>query len=364
MAEKDYYEVIGVSKNADDKQIKKAYKRLAMKHHPDRSTDKKASEKKFKEIQKAYSVLSDPKKRQAYDQFGHAGVNGNSGFEGGNPFTSSGFGDIFGDIFGNTRTKDNNRGSDLSYQLEINLEDVIKGTTVKVKIPRHDSCQKCNGSGAMPGTSAKSCYTCNGSGQIHTQQGFFAVQRTCQTCDGTGQIIEKHCKSCYGKGVIKVQKTLSVKIPAGVDTGNRIRLNGEGEAGIRGGEAGDLYIEIHVRNHNIFQRNDNDLYCEVPISFATAILGGSIEVPTLENKLRLKIPAGTQTGKLFRLNQKGITSIKGNNKGDLICQVKVETPVNLNKQQKQLIQEFADSCGKKHNPKTDSFFSKMKNFFE
>ena len=369
MSQKDYYDVLGVDKSADKKQIKKAYKRLAMKHHPDRNTDdKEAAEKNFKEIQKAYAILSDDQKRQAYDQFGHAGVDGNAGaggFGGQNPFGGGGFGDIFGDIFGGGGPQQaDNRGSDLRYDLEIDLKEAAEGTTVKIRIPKNEKCEPCSGTGAKPGTSVKTCASCGGAGQVQMQQGFFAVQRPCPTCSGTGQKIESPCGSCRGQGVVRKQKTLSVKIPAGVDTGNRIRLGGEGEAGIRGGQSGDLYVEVHVKAHEFFQRDGNDLYCEVPIDFATASLGGSIEVPTLSSKLKIKIPAGTQTGKQFRLKGKGITAIRHGGTGDLICQVKLETPVNLSKKQKQLLEEFSGSCGKKHHPESDSFFGKMKSFFE
>jgi molecular chaperone DnaJ len=367
MSKRDYYEVLGIDKGADDKQIKKAYKRLAMKHHPDRNTeDKESAEKKFKEIQEAYGILSDNQKRSAYDQFGHDAVNGNAGgFGGGNPFGDGGFGDIFGDIFGRGgNSQPDNRGSDLRYDLEIDLKDAAKGKTVKIRIPKNESCDTCSGSGAKPGTSVKTCGTCGGSGQVQMQQGFFAVQRTCHVCSGSGQQIESPCGTCRGQGVVRKQKTLSVKIPAGVDTGNRIRLSGEGEAGVRGGPNGDLYVQVHVKKHSIFQREDNDLYCEVPIDFVTATLGGSIEVPTLETKLKIKIPAGTQTGKLFRLKGKGITAIRHGGSGDLICRVKIETPVNLNKKQVALLKEFSDTCSKKQHPESNSFFGKMKSYFE
>ncbi len=369
MSQRDYYEVLGVEKGADAKSIKKAYKRLAMKHHPDRNKDnKEQAEEKFKEIQKAYAILSDDQKRQAYDQFGHAGVDGSAGaggFGGGNPFGGGGFGDIFGDIFGGGgHQQPDNRGSDLRYDLEIELKEAAEGTTVKVRIPKNEKCDTCSGTGAKPGTSVSTCGACGGSGQVQMQQGFFAVQRPCPTCSGTGQKIESPCGTCRGQGVVRKQKTLSVKIPAGVDTGNRIRLSGEGEAGTRGGPNGDLYVEVHVKPHPIFERDGNDLYCEVPIDFATAALGGSIEVPTLGGKLKIKIPAGTQTGKQFRLRGKGITAIRHGGAGDLICQVKLETPVNLSKKQKELLEEFSGSCGKKHHPESDSFFGKMKSFFE
>jgi molecular chaperone DnaJ len=369
MPQRDFYEILGVDKSADKKQIKKAYKRLAMKHHPDRNADNKAAaEEKFKEIQKAYAILADEQKRQAYDQFGHAGVSGNAGaggFGGGSQSGGGGgFGDIFGDIFGGGQQQADNRGSDLRYDLEINLKDAAEGTTVKIRIPKNEKCETCSGTGAKPGSSINTCMTCRGAGQVQMQQGFFAVQRPCPTCSGTGQKIEKPCIPCRGQGLVRKQKTLSVKIPAGVDTGNRIRLSGEGEAGARGGQSGDLYVEVHVKSHEIFQRDGNDLYCEVPIDFATATLGGSIEVPTLNSKLKLKIPSGTQTSKQFRLKGKGITAIRHGGIGDLICQVKIETPVNLSNKQKKLLEEFSDLCGKKHHPESNSFFGKMKSFFE
>ncbi len=368
MAERDYYEVLGVAKGADVKAIKKAYKRLAMKHHPDRNKDtKEAAEKTFKEIQKAYSILSDTEKRQAYDQFGHAGVNGSAAGGGGNPFGGSGgFGDIFGDIFGGGRQQQaSNRGSDLRYDLEIDLEEAAEGKTVQIRIPKGEKCDTCNGSGAKPGTSAKTCGTCHGAGQVHMRQGPFQVQQPCPQCNGVGQVISSPCGDCHGKGVVRRQKTLSAKIPAGVDSGNRIRLTGEGEAGLRGGPAGDLYVEIHVRPHNIFERHGNDLYCSVPINFASAALGGTVEVPTLNGKLKLKIPEGTQTGRQFRLKGKGVTILQGGGAmGDLICQVQIETPISLSKKQKELLEQFSGSCGKKQHPESNSFFGKMKSFLK
>jgi len=367
VAERDYYEVLGITKGEDAKAIKKAYKRLAMKHHPDRNKDnKEAAEKTFKEIQKAYSVLSDAEKRQAYDQFGHAGVNGSAAGGGGNPFGGGGgFGDIFGDIFGGGRQQQaNNQGSDLRYDLEIDLKEATEGKTVKIRIPKGEKCNTCHGSGAKPGTSAKTCGTCRGAGQVRMQQGPFAVQQPCPQCKGVGQVIDSPCGDCNGKGIVRRQKTLSVKIPAGVDTGNRIRVTGEGEAGQRGGPSGDLYVEIHVRAHNIFERHGNDLYCSVPIDFAVAALGGTVEVPTLTSKLKLKIPEGTQTGRQFRLKGKGVTILQGGGAmGDLICQVQIETPINLSSKQKKLLEEFSGSCGKKQHPESDSFLGKMKSFF-
>lgn len=371
MAQRDYYQVLGVEKGSDAKQIKKAYKRLAMKHHPDRNKgNKKSAEKTFKEIQKAYSVLSDDQKRQAYDQFGHAGVNGAAGGNpfagGGSPFSGGGgFGDIFGDIFGGGgRQQVNNRGSDLRYDLEIDLKEAAEGKTVQIRVPKGEKCDTCEGSGAKPGTSAKTCGTCHGMGQVHMQQGPFQVQQPCPQCKGAGEIISSPCGDCHGEGIVRRQKTLSVKIPAGVDNGNRIRVTGEGEAGMRGGASGDLYVEINVRPHNIFERHGNDLYCSVPIDFASTALGGTVEVPTLSGKLKLKIPQGTQTGRQFRLKGKGITVLQGHGMGDLICQVQIETPVNLSKKQKELLKQFSELCGKNQHPESDSFFGKMKSFFE
>ena len=369
MAQRDYYEVLGVKKGSGEAEIKKAYKRLAMKYHPDRNAgDKASAEKKFKEVRKAYDIISDPQKRSAYDQFGHAGVEqqGAGGFGGGNPFGagSGGFGDIFGDIFGGGNTKPDNRGPDLRYDLEIDLKQAAKGDTVKIRVPKNDTCDTCSGTGAKPGTKVKTCGNCHGSGQIQMQQGFFAIQRPCNQCNGTGEKIDSPCRTCGGQGIVRKQKTLSVKIPAGVDTGNRIRLSNEGEAGLRGGPSGDLYVQIHIKDHQIFQREGNDLYCEVPIDFATASLGGSIEVPTLDGKLKINIPSGTQTAKLFRLRGKGMPAMRYNGSGDLLCQVKLETPVNLNSKQKQLLKDFSSSCNAKQHPESNSFFGKMKSFFE
>lgn len=365
MAKRDYYDVLGVSKDSDDKTIKKAYKRLAMKHHPDRNTDnKEAAETKFKEIQEAYAVLSDGQKRQTYDQFGHDAVNGNAA-GGGNPFGGgAGFGDIFNDFFGGGGRQPDNSGDDLQYNLEINLKQAVEGATVKIKVPKDEACDTCHGTGAKPGTSVKTCTTCGGAGQVQMQQGFFAVQRPCPKCSGTGEIIESPCPSCYGKGTKRVQKTLSVKIPAGVDTGNRIRLSGEGGAGTRGGASGDLYVEIHVKNHNIFSREGSNLYVSVPVDFVTATLGGSVEVPTIDGKLKIKIPEGTQSGKSFRLKGKGVPSLRGGAKGDLMAKIHIETPVNLSSKQKELLKEFGETCGKKHHPEGNGFFDKVKGFFE
>ena len=284
---------------------------------------------------------------------------------GGNSFGGvSGFGDIFGDIFGGGNAKPDNRGPDLRYDLEIDLRQAAKSDTVKIRVPKNDTCDTCSGSGAKPGTSVKTCSNCHGTGQTTMQQGFFAIQRPCNQCNGSGEKIESPCGTCRGQGIVRKQKTLSVKIPAGVDTGNRIRLSGEGEAGLRGGAFGDLYVQIHIKDHPIFQREGNDLYCEVPIDFATSALGGSIEVPTLDGKLKISVPSGTQTSKLFRLRGKGMPAMRYSGSGDLLCQVKVETPVHLNSKQKKLLKDFSDSCEAKHHPESNSFFGKMKSFFE
>jgi molecular chaperone DnaJ len=371
MAKRDYYEVLGVSKNATEAELKKAYKRLAMKFHPDRvQGDKKEAEAKFKEINEAYSVLSDAQKRQTYDQFGHDAVSGNAAggnpFGGSNPFGGGGFGDIFNEFFGGgggSARQTHNDGDDLQYNLEIDLKQAVFGDTVKISIPKDEQCETCSGTGSADGK-VDVCDTCGGAGQVQMQQGFFAVQRTCPKCHGSGEIVKNPCKTCSGKGTVKKQKTLSVKIPAGVDSGNRIRLSGEGGAGRRGGAAGDLYIEIYVKEHPIFKREGQNLFVDVPISFTLAALGGEVEVPTLENKLKIKIPVGTQTNKVFRLRGKGIPSLRGGSSGDLLAKIVVETPVNLSGKQKELLAEFAQSCGEKHNPQSQGFFDKVKSFFE
>ncbi len=369
MGKRDYYEVLAVDKSADEKSIKKSYKRLAMKFHPDRNKDASA-EGKFKEIQEAYSVLSDSSKKQAYDQFGFDGVNaGAGGFGGGkNPFGSAGaggFGDIFSDIFGGGNSKQqNNRGDDLQYNLEITLKQAVFGDTVKVRITKDEKCTTCKGSGAKAGSGAKNCATCGGHGQVQMQQGFFSVQSTCPKCRGKGKVIDNPCKDCNGRGLQRRPKTLSVKIPAGVDNGNRIRLNGEGGAGANNGANGDLYVEIRIKAHNIFSREGNNLLVTVPVDFPTVTLGGVIEVPTLNGKLKIKIPTGTQTDKLFRLKGKGVPMLRGGGVGDLFAKIKIETPVNLNNKQKELLQKFAESCGIKQHPQGNSFFDKMKSFFD
>lgn len=376
MSKRDYYEVLGIQKNATEAEIKKAFKKLAMKLHPDRNPDDKTAEEKFKEAKEAYDVLSDAQKRAAYDQFGHAGVDtsaaggpGPGGFGGGN--FSDVFGDVFGDIFGGAGGARGGshvqRGADLRYNLELSLEEAVAGTTVKIRVPTLVACETCDGSGARKGTSPTTCPTCHGQGQVRMQQGFFSLQQACPRCHGKGKIISDPCPSCHGHGRVEKQKTLSVKVPAGVDNGDRIRLAGEGEAGEYGGPSGDLYVQVYVREHPIFQRDGNDLFCEVPISFATASLGGALEVPTLGGRVKLKVPHESQTGKLFRLRGKGVKSVRGGQVGDLLCRVVVETPVKLNSKQKELLRELEKSMqdnGMKHSPKHNTWLDGVKKFFE
>lgn len=371
MSKRDYYEVLGVAKTVDAAELKKAYRRLAMKFHPDRNPDDANAEAKFKEAKEAYEVLTDEQKRAAYDRFGHAAVDGaGGGGHGGGASFSDIFGDVFGDIFGGARggsAGGAGRGSDLRYTLELDLEEAVKGTTIEIDVPTLVSCEPCRGSGAKPGTQAKNCTTCNGVGQIRMQQGFFSVQQTCPSCRGKGKTIGDPCVSCRGQGRVEKTKKLSVKIPPGVDSGDRIRLSGEGEAGAQGGQTGDLYVQVAVRDHAIFRREGADLYCEVPISFADAALGGELEVPTLEGRVKLKIPAETQTGKLFRLRGKGVSPVRGGGPGDLLCRVVIETPVRLNKRQKDLIKELQDSfegTDQQQSPKISSWFEGVKNFFD
>jgi molecular chaperone DnaJ len=371
MSKRDFYEVLGVDKSASEQEIKKAYRRVAMKFHPDRNPDDKDAEAKFKEATEAYEILNDSQKRAAYDQYGHAGVDSNAGGGYGGGANGAGFSDIFGDVFGDIfggaggGRGGPQRGSDLRYTLELSLEEAVRGVEKKVRIPTLVSCETCHGSGAKPGTSPKQCSTCNGVGQVRMQQGFFSVQQTCPTCRGQGTIIEDPCNSCHGRGVKEETKTLSVKIPPGVDTGDRIRLSGEGEAGAMGGPAGDLYVQVSVREHALFHRDGRNLYCDVPISIVDAALGGDLEVPTLDGRVRLKIPAETQSGKLFRLKGKGVAPVRGGGAGDLLCRVQVETPVSLNDEQKALLMKFQESLtGEKHAPQKKSWFEGVKKFFE
>lgn len=373
MAKRDFYEVLGLERNASEKDIKRAYKRLAMKHHPDRNQGDKESEGKFKEIKEAYEILSDEQKRAAYDQYGHAafeqgGMGGGGGFGGGADFSDI-FGDVFGDIFGGGRRQQRpSRGSDLQYNMELTLEEAVRGVTKEIRIPTLETCDVCHGNGAKPGTSADTCSTCHGMGQVHMRQGFFSVQQPCPTCHGRGKVIKDPCNKCHGHGRVERYKTLSVKIPAGVDTGDRVRLSGEGEAGENGAPAGDLFVQVHVLPHNIFERDGNNLHCEVPINFADAALGGEIEVPTLDGRVKLKIPAETQTGKIFRMKGKGVKSVRGGLQGDLMCHIVVETPVKLNEKQKELLKEFGESLGgksgEKNSPRSKSFLDGVKKFFD
>ncbi len=366
----DFYKILNVERNASDAEIKKSYRSLAMKHHPDRNADNPAAaEEKFKQVKEAYEVLSDPKKRSAYDQFGHAGVDQSMGGRGGASDFGDAFSDIFGDMFGRRSggsQQSGQRGSDLRYNLEISLEEAVEGTEQKIRIPVLVTCGDCSGSGAKKGSSPTTCSMCHGHGQVRMQQGFFTVQQTCPTCRGTGKQIKDPCGKCYGQGRVKDEKTLSAKIPAGVDTGDRIRLSGEGEAGQMGAPSGDLYIEVHVKAHAIFKRDGANLSCEVPISFVTACLGGEIEVPTLGGKVLLKIPTETQTGKLFRLRGKGVKPVRGGPIGDLICKVLIETPVNLTTEQKSLVEKLGESLlsnGTHHSPQESSWIDSLKNLF-
>ena len=375
MSKRDYYEVLGVSRDVNEADLKKAYRRHAMKHHPDRNQNNPESEVKFKEAKEAYDVLSDAQKRAAYDQYGHAGVDpsaaaGAGGFGGGANFSDI-FGDVFGDIFGGGgggrgRTRAY-RGSDLRYNMELSLEDAVSGTTLKIKIPTLVSCKTCAGTGAKKGTEPVTCTTCGGAGQVRMQQGFFSVQQTCPHCHGQGKTIKDPCSDCHGQGRVEERKTLSVKVPAGVDTGDRIRLSGEGEAGENGGPPGDLYVQVSVKPHAIFERDENNLLCQVPISVATAALGGELEIPTLNGRVKLKIPSETQTGKLFRLRGKGVKPVRGGPVGDLLCRVQVETPVKLTARQKELLQELEESMisdNTKHNPQSGSWMDGVKKFFD
>ena len=372
MAKRDLYEVLGVNRDASEDEMKKAYRKLAMKFHPDRNPDNKEAEEKFKEAKEAYEILTDANKRAAYDRYGHDGVNpqmgGGAGGQGFDGFADA-FGDIFGDLFGGGgRGGRSNvyRGADLRYNLEITLEEAARGAEKTIRIPTVEECGSCHGSGAKPGTQPKTCPTCSGQGQVRVQQGFFSIQQTCPKCHGSGKIIPDPCRDCGGAGRVKKHKTLEVKIPAGIDEGMRLRHGGHGEPGVNGGPAGDLYVEIHIRKHAVFEREHDDLHCEMPVSFSTAALGGEIEIPTLDGMARLKIPAETQSGKVFRLRGKGIKNVRSHANGDLLCHVVVETPVSLTERQKELLREFEEiSSGNadRHNPKAKSWMDKVKNFF-
>ena len=371
MSKRDYYEVLGVNKSADESEIKKAYRKLAMKYHPDRNQGDSDAEAKFKEASEAYSILYDKEKRSAYDQFGHSAVDGRSK-GGGFDFSSSQFSDIFEDFFGDSsffggggrRRKSNNRGSDLRYDISINLEEAYLGKKFKVKIPTQVKCDDCSGSGATKGSSPVTCNVCGGAGQVRSQQGFFSIQQTCPQCQGSGSMISDPCKSCRGAGRMQKTKSLMVTIPKGVDDGSRIRLSGEGEAGPNGGQQGDLYIFVNVNEHEIFSREENHLFAEIPISMIDATIGGSIELPTIDGgKARLKIPEGTQTGDQFRLKSKGMPNVRNGGVGDLYIQAKVETPNNLSKKQIEILKSFKEIGDDKDSPLKSAFFKKAKKFW-
>ncbi|ANO51525.1 molecular chaperone DnaJ [Woeseia oceani] len=373
MAKRDYYEVLGVKKSATKDEIKKAYRRLAMKHHPDRNKGDDDATRRFKEAREAYDVLSDAEKRATYDQFGHDGLRGGAGGAGG--FGAEGFGDIFGDVFGDIFGGGGRRGgrsqvfrgADLGYELRLDLEKAVSGDTVTIEVPTQAACETCDGSGARKGSKPSQCTTCGGVGQVRMQQGFFSIQQTCPACKGSGTVISDPCDSCHGRGRVSRVKKLSVKVPGGVDEGDRIRLSGEGEAGRNGGPPGDLYVEIRVNPHKIFTREGADLACEVPVSITTAALGGEVELPTLEGHVSLKVPAGTQSGKVFRLRGKGVSTVRDRRQGDLFATVLVETPVNLTDAQKSLLRDFEKAVaegGDKHNPRADSWLGTVKRFFD
>jgi molecular chaperone DnaJ len=376
MAKRDYYKVLDVPRGATEAEIKKAYRRLAMKYHPDRNPNDREAEEAFKEAKEACEVLTDPHKRAAYDQYGHAGVEaasrrgagaGHGGF-GADTFSDI-FGDVFGDIFGGARRSSRSqvyRGADLRYELELDLSQAVFGHQVEIALERLAECEVCHGSGAAKGSSPSTCETCGGAGQVRIAQGFFQLQQTCPRCRGAGTIVRNPCDACLGHGRVRRSRTLSVKVPAGVDTGDRVRLTGEGEAGRNGGPPGDLYVEIHVREHPIFERDGVHLSCEVPVSFATAALGGSVNVPTLEGDVTLKVPAETQSGRVFRLRDKGVKPVRGGSRGDLFCRVVVETPVHLSAEQRELVRQLEESLqahAARHAPREKGFLEGVRRFF-
>ena len=383
MPKRDYYDILGVAKNASDEDIKQAYRKLAMKHHPDRNQgdETKKSEEKFKEAKEAYEMLSDPQKRAAYDQYGHAGVDpsmagagfrGGPGAEGFGGFAEA-FGDIFGDIFGAAGGRRGAggqqvyRGADLSYAMEVTLEEAAHGKETQIRIPSWETCDTCHGSGAKPGTSAKTCSTCNGTGTVHLRQGFFSIQQTCPHCHGSGRVIPDPCLTCNGAGKVKKQKTLEVKIPPGINEGMRIRSVGNGEPGTNGGPPGDLYIEIRIKQHEIFERDGDDLHCTVPVPLTLAALGGNITVPTLAGKAEIELPEGTQHGKTFRLRGKGVKGLRSSYPGDLYCHITVETPVRMTEQQRKLMKELDESLrkgGDRHSPNAKSWTDRVKDLFK
>jgi molecular chaperone DnaJ len=366
---RDYYEVLGVNRDATEEEIRKSYRKLAMKFHPDRNPGNKEAEEKFKEIKEAYEILCEPEKRRAYDAYGHAGVSQQMGMGGEPGFGgfADAFGDIFSDIFGAGRSRSTVfRGADLRYNLELSLEQAARGTETKIRIPTMETCETCRGSGAKAGTQPKTCDSCHGSGTVRLSQGFFSIQQTCPACHGSGKVVPDPCATCRGAGRVKKHKTLSVKIPAGVDEGDRIRLTAEGEAGVNGGPPGDLYVVIHLAQHSVFHREGDDLHCEMPISFTMAALGGEVEIPTLDGSAKVKVPAETQSGQVFRLRGKGIKGVRSTYAGDLLCTVVVETPVRLTDRQKELLRELDQinrEDGDRHNPRAKSFMEKVREFF-
>lgn len=377
MSKRDFYEVLGVSRDADEKALKSAYRKMAMKYHPDRNPDDNSAESNFKDVNEAYDALKDPEKRAAYDRFGHAafenGMGGGNGPGFGNDFAST-MSDIFDEFFGGSggpgggrgrRGGGADRGSDLRYNMEVDLEDAFSGKTVEINVPTSAGCQTCSGSGAKPGTSPKACSTCGGAGRVRATQGFFTVERTCISCQGRGEVIADPCSGCGGSGRVTQDRTLSVNIPSGIEDGTRIRLSGEGEAGVRGGPSGDLYIFVSLRPHTFFQRDGADLFCRVPISLTTAALGGQFDVPTVDGgKTRVKIPEGTQTAKQFRLRAKGMPVLRSSKVGDMYIQVVVETPRNLSRKQRELLEEFDAVSSKENHPDASGFFTRVKDFFE
>ena len=374
MAKADFYETLGVARGADEKELKSAFRKMAMKYHPDRNPDDKLAETRFKEINEAYEVLRDPQKRAAYDQFGHAAFeNGGGGFGGGaGGFGGGGFSDIFEDLFGEMMGGrgrrgggGRDRGADLRYNMEITLEEAFEGKTAEISVPTAITCEACSGSGSKPGSSPKTCATCSGSGRVRAASGFFSIERTCPQCQGRGEVISDPCETCSGQGRVTRERSLSVNIPAGIEDGVRIRLGGEGEAGARGGPPGDLYIFVTIKPHEFFQRDGADLFCRIPVSMTTAALGGQFEVGTLDGgKSRVKVPEGTQTGKQFRLKGKGMPVMRSTGVGDLYIQVVTETPQNLTRRQRELLEEFEAISSEKNNPESSGFFSRMKNFLD
>jgi molecular chaperone DnaJ len=375
LAKRDYYEILDVSREADEAELKKAYRAVAMRDHPDRNPDDPEAEDRFKEASEAYAILSDPEKRRSYDRFGHAGVGG--GAPGGGGFQDFGdlggftdlFDDLFGDLFGGRRAGARRRGrgqrgADLRYNLEIELSDVLRGFESKVKIPKMRACETCEGSGARPGTQPIVCSTCRGGGQVVLQQGFFRVSRPCEACAGTGEILRDRCNDCRGQGRTEGQQTINVRIPAGVDEGTRLRLLGEGEAGIAGGPPGDLYVVISVKPHELFERDGPDLHCRVPVTMVQAALGAEVDVPTLEGRVKLTVPAGTQSGKAMRLRGKGVPTLRSSSRGDQLLHIFVETPTRLTKPQRELLESFADASDMKMSPVYKGFMDKLRDLFD